>query len=101
MRQQPNAAPGMNGKGPTPPEVIAAAQSAQPEGPYLEIEGGRKVALTSEEALRLELLETQTKLFDAQMQLITRAKQEASTRGQEIIAAAIARDKQQQQEVSP
>jgi len=98
MRQQSTAAPAMNGKGPLPPEVLAAAQAtnAQPDGPYLEIEGGRKVALTAEEALRLELLETQSKLFDAQIQIITRAKQEASERGQKVIAGAIERDRQQQ-----
>jgi hypothetical protein len=79
-----------NGKGPA--NVLG---QAQPDTPHLELENGRKVELTAEEALRLELLDTQGKLFDAQMQILARGKQEVSSKGQEIIAAAIERDRAQ------
>lgn len=78
-----------NGKGPA-----GVLGQAQPDTPHLELENGRKVELTAEEALRLELLDTQGKLFDAQINILTRGKQEVSTKGQEIIAAAIERDRQ-------
>ena len=81
----------INGMGPLPASVLG---QAKPDTPHLELEGGRKVELTAEEALRLELLDTQGKLFDAQMQILARGKQEVSSKGQEIIAAAIERDRQ-------
>lgn len=86
--------PAANGAAGAP--IMGERLAPVPEGPHIELEGGRKVPLTESESLRLELLATQGQLFDSKIQILTRAKQEASEKGNTIIAGAIERDQKQQ-----